>query len=213
MRALVAPVLALAGVACAAAVAVAAGAPSEPDAIPVASGPSVPGPGTALTHRQALDGDAAAYAARFGVSLAEARSRLQAQPRLDARLAELERRFPGSFAGGWIQHEPSFGAVARFKGDVPAAARDLGGPGVTLRGGALRSLVELTSLADQVGDDLGARWDTPVVTSYDVETGTVDATLETPAAMRGLSDAQLRSSLPASARGADVHVELSATPV
>ncbi len=51
--------------------------------------------------------DAAAYAAEFGVSVDEARRRLDLQPILGNLIHEMETLAPSRFAGGWIEHEPS----------------------------------------------------------------------------------------------------------
>jgi streptogrisin C len=207
MKALRVLVLGLLAAAFAAVAAVAAVGP-EDNALPVvASAAGETSPATAAP--EGLRSDAASYADDFGVSLAEARKRLRAQDALGDVLARLQQRFPDRFAGGWIEHAPVFRAVARFEGAVPQAARQLAGSDVSLRGGAAGSLAELESRADEVFADVSAALDTPVSTSFDVETGTIEVSIETPADLQGRSAAELESLLPTSARGTDVHVDFT----
>lgn len=62
----------------------------------------------------ALQQDAAAYAATFGVSAQEGARRLQLQEAVDALNARLTAEQGATFAGLSIEHAPSFHVVARF---------------------------------------------------------------------------------------------------
>jgi hypothetical protein len=157
--------------------------------------------------------DAQSYAEDFGVSVAEARQRLTRQETLGEGLDRLEQRFAGSYAGGWIEHVPAFRAVARFVGAVPAEAAEVAGPGIVLRPNAPRPLTQLDALADRVFEDVANTFDTTNTAGVDVKAGLVDVTIETPAELRGLTDAQLRSRLPESARRPGVRVTFAAKPV
>jgi len=61
--------------------------------------------------------DAVEYSATFGVSVEEARRRLELQPALGSLIHEMEGLAPTRFAGGWIEHEPEYRVVVRFSGD------------------------------------------------------------------------------------------------
>jgi hypothetical protein len=166
-----------------------------------------------LTPAQALDTDARSYAARHGVTVAEARGRLGEQASLAEALERLERQFPDRFAGGVIEHAPSHRAVARFTGAVPDGAALVAGAGVHLVGGARRTLAELEARADEVHAAMARLWNTTLVTSFDVRTGVVEVSIETPASLHGLSTDALRRRLPAAVRGDDVRTEFAAGPV
>src|SRR5262249_38250505 len=150
------------------------------------------------TPAQALDMDARAYAELAGVSLATARSQIAAQHAADAAFGRLQQRLPRSFAGGFIQHAPSFHAIALFKGAVPPQASDLAGGAVELRGGATWTLGSLDTQSHRVFADVTARFDATAASSYDVETGAIDVSIQIPTELLGSSDAQLRALLPRS---------------
>lgn len=192
-----------------------------------------------LTADEVATVDATAYAGDHGTTVVEARERLLQLKTIGDVFAALKARFPSTFAGGWIKHEPALEGVARFKGVVPVDARDVvdacqrdsrcagASPGsswtqvpgvthvalVTVVGGAARSLAELSWFADVVHADIVAQWDTSVVTSYDVSSGGVEVSIETPLHLRDLSDAELRHLLPPSAKDAAVTVMFSIEPV
>jgi streptogrisin C len=166
-----------------------------------------------VTPEQARTADAQQYAADFGVTLADAKARLASQKTLDAALDRLERTYPDRYAGGWIEHAPTYRAVARFKDAVPAGAGDVAGSNVVLRGGAARSYAELAARADEVYAAVADLWGETVATSLDEETGTVEVSLEVPKGLQGRSDAQLRGLVPETARRPDVRLGFSATPV
>ena len=93
----------------------AACAPDPPADEPPRPGPpgAVRPPGDVLPeHRQ--------YAVDYGVSVDEAVRRLGLQGALGAFGALAETSEPETFAGYWIEHEPTFGAVAAFTGDAQA---------------------------------------------------------------------------------------------
>ncbi|MGH3734749.1 MAG: S1 family peptidase [Micromonosporaceae bacterium] len=171
--------------------------------------PVVHGEQSGGTPVDGLAADAASYAAARGVGIAAARQALKTQKALGNQLAALARQFPESYAGGWVEHSPRVHAVARFAGAVPAAAyaATQGQSGMTLRGGAEESLAALQRRTDAVHADLVAQGRSQVTTSYDVKTGTVEASLQLPAGEQAASRAKLMSALPASARRDGVAVE------
>lgn len=61
--------------------------------------------------------DAVEYSATFGVSVDEARRRLELQPALGSLIHEMEGLAPTRFAGGWIEHEPEYRVVVRYTGE------------------------------------------------------------------------------------------------
>lgn len=132
---------------------------------------------------EALLADAATYAGLFGVDLDEAVRRLQLQDEAGRLSAVLREEEAGSFAGLWIEHQPSWIVIARFRN--PAAAR----PGLEERvaGTRLAGLVELRSAARslaQLEDLLAATrrstraLDVPVDLSIDVRNNRVEARTE-----------------------------------
>jgi hypothetical protein len=209
MRAAVLLILTTIGAVALAAVALAGGSTGGDD-LPTRPPASLLETSTATrTPAEAATRDAQAYAERFGVTVAEARQRLSRQEGLGEALDRLEQRFPGTYAGGWIEHVPAFRAVARFVGAVPPEAAELAGPGVVLRPNAPRPLAQLDALADRVFDETADAFRTRVAAGVDVKNGVVELSVETPAALRGLTDAELRSRLPQSARTPAVRVEFS----
>lgn len=71
---------------------------------------------------KALLEDANSYAERFGVNLDEAVRRLQIQSKVGVLEAALARDEQASFAGLWLEHEPTFRVVMSFT-DSAAAQR------------------------------------------------------------------------------------------
>lgn len=181
-----------------------AGAAQPPDR---AALPTVHSTGRSTgTQIDGLAADARSYAAHRGIGLQEARLALAKQRALGRALSTLARQFPGSYAGGWVEHTPQVHAVARFVGDVPSGAVAAVGGSVTLRGGATRSLAELQRRTDAVHADLAAQGRREVTTSYDVKSGRVEATVQ-------LLPGEQSPGLPASARASDVAVEYAAGDV
>jgi hypothetical protein len=194
----------------AAAVAVASG---SNESLPVGSvPPAEPNPPVVISSVEARGADAAAYAADYGVTQAEALRRLTAIQSLKDQLVRLETSYPDRYAGGWLEHEPEFKAVARFRNAVPDGAAQLA-PGVELRGGAVRTVSQLETRLDAVYDAVASVFKETLATSYDVKNGTIEVSIETPAELKDLSEAQLRERLPAIARAADVRVTFSDAPV
>lgn len=70
--------------------------------------------------------DAQAYAATYGVSLDEARSRLALQRAVGALNTRLRADHPQTFAGLSIEHQPEFRVVARFTRNGEQALRSAG---------------------------------------------------------------------------------------
>jgi streptogrisin C len=214
MRNVILIVLVVVAAASVAAAAVAGGLARGSESVPIATAVvTEPGEPANVTLEQARNADAGQYAADHKVTLGEARSRLAAQPSLDSALDRLERSFPERYAGGWIEHAPSYRAVARFKGVVPPGAGDVAGPNVALRGGAARSLAELTARADEVYEAVADLWGETVATTFDEQTGGIELSLEVPTNLQALSDAQLRGLVPETARRPDVRLGFSDTPV
>lgn len=87
---------------------------------------------------QALLEDAAWYAEAYGVSLDRAVRRLRLQGAIGDLDAQLARAHPDTFAGLWVQHEPSFRVIVRFT-DNQTATHAL----ESLQGSPLTSLIEL----------------------------------------------------------------------
>ncbi len=76
------------------------------------------------SERDALQNEAATYAATFDVTPEEGARRLQAQAAMKPALAELERAAGNRLAGIWIEHSPEFRLALRLKGPgVPAAVK------------------------------------------------------------------------------------------
>lgn len=163
-----------------------------------------------LSAEEALDTDAASYAADRGLSVAEARTALADQAAAGDILERLEQEFP-TFAGGWIEHGPAVTAVARFQGRVPQGAAAIAAGRAELIGGAGRSLAQLRARANEVHDAVAESFGTSVTTGFDVHTGIVRVSAETPAALRGLPPQGVRAHLPETARAPDVRVTLTKT--
>jgi streptogrisin C len=161
-----------------------------------------------ISAEEALNTDAASYAADRGLSLADARTALADQAAAGDVLERLEQEFP-TFAGGWIDHEPTVSAVARFQGSVPDGAAAIAAGRANLVGGAGRTLAQLRARANEVHDAVAERFGTSVATGLDVRTGIVQVSAETPAALRGLSPEAVRAHLPETARASDVRVTLT----
>jgi streptogrisin C len=153
-----------------------------------------------ISAEEALATDAASYAADRGLTLAEARTALADQAAAGDVLERLEQEFP-TFAGGWIEHGRTVTAVARFQGSVPQGAAAIAAGRAELIGGAGRTLAQLSARANEVHDAVAARFGTSVTTAFDVQTGLVRVSAETPAG--------LRVRLPEIARAPDVRVTLT----
>ena len=97
-------------------------------------------PGTQSTTpitSDALGVDAQAYASDYNVTVEEARRRLTLQGSVGPIQKDLVDNESGTFAGLWIQHEPTHRIIARFTRDGEATIR----PYVT--GGPLAGLVDV----------------------------------------------------------------------
>lgn len=99
-------------------------------AAPVGAQPQVESP------RAALAEDAAQYAARFGVSQAEAVRRLTAQQASVADTNAIAREFSERLAGISIEHTPTYRIIVRLTGDAPVAERSVAGVPVIFETGA-----------------------------------------------------------------------------
>ena len=80
-----------------------------------------------LANGDALRKDAAEYARLFNVSPDEALRRMKLQReigKLDARIAKGE---PGTYAGAWIRHEPTYGVEINIAGDPSVVAKYVAG--------------------------------------------------------------------------------------
>jgi streptogrisin C len=161
-----------------------------------------------ISAEEALNTDAASYAADRGLTLAEARTALADQAAAGDTLERLEQKFP-TFAGGWIEHGSAVRAVARFQGRVPQGAAAIAAGRADLISGASRSLAQLSARANEVHDAVAERFGTSVTTALDVQTGTVHVSAQTPAALRGLPAEAVRARLPETARALDVRVTLT----
>ncbi len=104
-------------------------------------------PGTETITSDALGVDAQAYASDYNVTVEEARRRLTLQGSVGPIQKDLVDNESGTFAGLWIQHEPTHRIIARFTRDGEATVR----PYVT--GGPLEGLVDVRT-ADATLNDL-----------------------------------------------------------
>jgi len=198
--------LALLATAAAAAIAATDGPPAAHETVPLAAGKVSSEP--SLSAEEALNTDAASYAADRGLTLAEARTALADQAAAGDILERLEQEFP-TFAGGWIEHGPTVTAVARFQGSVPQGAAAIAAGRAQLIGDASRTLAQLRARTNEVHDAVAERFGTSVTTGFDVQTGIVSVSAETPAALRGLPPEGVRAHLPETARAPDVRVTLT----
>jgi streptogrisin C len=198
--------LALLATAAAAAIAATDGPRAANETIPIAATKVSSEP--SVSAEEALATDAASYAADRGLTLAEARTALADQAAAGDILERLEQEF-STFAGGWIEHGPTVTAVARFQGSVPQGATAIAAGRAELIGGAGRTLAQLSARANEVHDAVAGRFGTSVATSFDVQTGIVHVSAETPAALRGLPPEAIRARLPETARAPDVRVTLT----
>lgn len=134
--------------------------PAEPGDCGAGSGSGAfaadPGPSAIAGHPASRD--AASYAVDFGVSLAEARSRLSRQGSLAALAAEIEVAAGPCFAGAWIDNGPELKLVVRLTEDAdPSAVAALaaGAPApVEIRTDASRSLAQLRAAHDAMAPTL-----------------------------------------------------------
>jgi hypothetical protein len=202
--------LALLATAAAAAIAATDGPGAADETVPVASAKVSSEP--SISAEEALNTDAASYAADRGLTLAEARTALADQAAAGDILERLEQEFP-TFAGGWIEHGPAVTAVARFQGSVPQGAAAIAAGRAELIGGASRTLAQLRARENAVHDAVAGRFGTSVTTGFDVRTGIVHVSAETPAALRGLPAEAVRAHLPETARAPDVRVTLTRAAV
>lgn len=125
-----------------------------------------------------LDADAADYSKTFGVSVDEAKRRLQLQrvvSRLEGEVAEAEAE---TFAGMWIEHTPRFRVVARFTSpdaEQRLLARAAAGPlaGLVETRSARFSMAELDRKQKDAHDRAG-RASVPVESRIDVANNRVE---------------------------------------
>lgn len=107
-----------------------------------------------LTPTEALLVDANEYAAEFAVSVNEAQRRLALQRELGVVIEAVRIAAQSRFAGGYIQHVPSYEAVIRLSGrGVPSAiASFIAGSGmpITVEEGAKHSLDEVLGAVVQI---------------------------------------------------------------
>lgn len=97
---------------------------------PIAMLAPPPPPATIRTAAQAFGEDAALYAARYGVTLADAIARLRAQ---EASVAETDRiaaAYRDRLAGITIEHRPGYRIVVHLTGDGPVAERSIDAGGL-----------------------------------------------------------------------------------
>ena len=125
------------------------------------------------THDQAMEEDAALYAAQFGVSLPEAVRRLDAQQETVATTDSIAREFAGRLAGISVEHAPEYRIVVLLTGSEPVAARTAAGVPILFRAGAKATHEEALAalrrhLIDLRHDLPGARG-----AGYDQRTGEV----------------------------------------
>ena len=118
-------------------------------------------PGTQSTTSittDALGMDAQSYASDYGVTVEEARRRLNLQESVGELEKHLVDNESATFAGLWIQHEPEYRIVTRFTQDGEATVR----PHVT--GGSLDGIVDVRT-ADATLDGLKAAQNSAMTTA------------------------------------------------
>lgn len=81
------------------------------------------------------------YAARYGVDLKEAIYRLQIQENIAQLGAQLQEKEPDTFAGLWIQHEPTYRVIVQFTHDGTKIIQPY------LQGIAFANLIEIRTAA------------------------------------------------------------------
>lgn len=96
-----------------------------------------PPPADTRGTADALDRDARQYAADNGVSVPEARRRLELQGPIGELGAALERGERETFAGLWVEHRPTYRVVATFTRDGERTIRPY------IAGGPLADIVEV----------------------------------------------------------------------
>lgn len=116
-----------------------------------------------ITDGAAIRSDAGAYAERFNVTVDEAVRRLDTIPTAATALATLESAFPDRFAGGWVEHEPSFLVVVRLTGpnDVTDAVEPILTPiGIPsdLRFGAMHPVAELHAALNRIAPTIDEQY-------------------------------------------------------
>lgn len=110
-----------------------------------------------LTHDEALQEDARAYADTYGVTLDEAIRRLIFQNEVDAVIDRAVRLAGPRFAGAWIEHTPEYRAVILLTGTDSApqiSELAFSFPGVTIRLGAKFSHADLLEQRTALARDL-----------------------------------------------------------
>lgn len=122
------------------------------------------------------DNTTKAYAAEYGVSLAEASRRLELQSTLDRPMQDMRELETGRFAGAWMEHEPEFRAVVAFTGNYEglAAVEALAassGP-VVVRTGARFSLDQLVEGLIAIGPRLDSEFP-EIASDADVREGAI----------------------------------------
>ena len=118
-------------------------------------------PGTETITSDALGVDAQAYASDYNVTVEEARRRLTLQGSVGPIQKDLIDNESDTFAGLWIQHEPTHRIIARFTREGEATIR----PYVT--GGPLAGLVDVRT-ADATLNELKAAQNSAMTKSRDV---------------------------------------------
>lgn len=91
---------------------------------------------TVQSREQALNEDAAVYAAQFSVAPAEALRRLKAQQASVGATDAIAKEFADRLAGIAIEHSPEYRIVVLLTGQEPVADRSAGGVPIHFRTGA-----------------------------------------------------------------------------
>ncbi len=128
--------------------------------------------------------DVESYAREFDVSFDEASRRAALLQDLDRLIAAAREASSIRWAGGWVQHEPTFGLVLRFTGqdsgldEVHELIRQAPVP-VSFETGATHSMADLEAAHDRLRVILGERWPR-VGSGIDVSAGRLLITSPTP---------------------------------
>ena len=132
------------------------------------------------------------YAREFDVSLDEAIRRGELYLDLDRLVAAAREASSSRWAGGWIQHKPTFSLVLRFTGEdigldvIHEMVRQAPVP-VSFLTGATHSVADLEAAHDRIRPRLGESWP-KAGSGVDVSAGRILVTSPTPISQADIDD-------------------------
>ncbi|MBT2745547.1 MULTISPECIES: S1 family peptidase [unclassified Lysobacter] len=138
----------------------------------------------AASIANASDGDpiAVSYAQMHGVSLVEAKRRLARVPYIGQLDKRLQRELPDTFAGLYIEHEPSYRVVVRFTKDAQAQLARYTSDSIFVAETAPYSLEFLLSAQDELGEQLASS-KTEFQSGLDLSASAIDMFVRDPTAI------------------------------